>query len=110
MLAGSEPPRHWRRCSGQVVSALPGYATHGPQRFGSRQIVALGEVDTELLQALERLGSLDAFGYRGNPQCSGHLGDGLDHAAIDGIGGEAADELAVDLEEIHGQALEIVER
>src|SRR5258708_28684588 len=73
-------------------------------------MVALGEVDTELLQALERLGSLDAFAYRGYPQRPGHLGDRFDHAAIHWIGGEAADELAVDLEKIHGQALEIVER
>ena len=38
------------------------------------------------------------------------LGDGLDHAAIHDVGGDVRGEVAVDLEEIHRQRLQVHER
>src|SRR4029077_15046622 len=40
----------------------------------------------------------------GNPERAPDLADGLDHAAVDGVLGDMADELPVDLQEIHCRA------
>ena len=55
------------------------------QRRRSRQLVALHEIDSELREAGQRLGALDALTDGGDPKCAGHLADGLDQAAVDRI-------------------------
>ena len=49
--------------------------------------------------------TLHALTDGGDPKRAGHFADGLDQAAVYQIAAEAADQLPVDLEEIHRNLL-----
>ena len=51
----------------------------------------------------------DELGDRALAHAAGELDDGADHEPVGGVGGAVADELAVDLDEVEGQVLEVVE-
>src|SRR5215469_2546670 len=71
--------------------------------------VALREIDPDALQLIQHGLALDAFGDRGDAQCPADFADGFNHAAIDRVLRHLADELPVDLQEIHGQGLQVHE-
>ena len=51
----------------------------------------------------------DELGDRALAHAPRELDDGADHQAVGGVGGAVAHELAVDLDEVEGQVLEVVE-
>src|SRR5438128_4229616 len=69
---------------------------------GLGEVEALDVIDADGLEHRQHLGTFDFLGNRGDLHRTADLGDGLDHAAIHGVGGHVRREVAVDLQEIHG--------
>src|SRR5581483_3378823 len=55
-------------------------------------------------QGGQLLGRLDAFGHRGEAEVPAEVEDGPDDGRVARVGGEAGHELAVDLQEVGGEA------
>src|SRR5688572_15146548 len=93
-------------------SALPGLGmmpsmpqvSSGPEDLvdgaGFGEMEALDVVDPDILEHGQYLRALHLLRDGGDFHGTADLGDGLDHAAVHGIGGHVCGELAVDLEEI----------
>src|SRR5579859_6521977 len=79
-------------------------------RLRMGEIEPLREIDPDALELIEHRLRLHALGHRRDAERAADAADGLDHAAVDRILGDVADELAVDLEEVHRQRLQIKER
>src|SRR5579859_5701012 len=70
----------------------------------------LGEAYAQTPQFGEDLRRLHPFGDGLNAHGVADLADGRDHAAVDRIAGHVLDELAVDLQIVDGQGLQVHER
>lgn len=70
---------------------------------------SLGVVDAEPAQELERGLVLHALGDRGSPEAAGHFDDRLYGHPVGRGAGDLLDELAVDLERVERQVLQVVE-
>src|SRR6185312_12771196 len=71
---------------------------------------ALGKVHPDPLQLIQHRLALHALGDGRDPQRPADLADGFHHAAIDRVLRHLTDELAVDLQEVHRQSLQVHER
>src|ERR1700736_867050 len=84
------------------------------RQFGNRQRCrheeALRKIHTDAFQLIQHRFGLDALGHGRDTQRPAYLADGLDHAPVHGVLGDMADELAIDLEVVHRQRLEVHER
>jgi hypothetical protein len=83
---------------------------HFGKRSGFADVVALGEVHAVPSQQVHRCGVPDKFSNRLLSKANGHLHDRFNDLLIVSVPGEIADELAVDLEVVERQMLEIMER
>ena len=79
------------------------------ERDGSADVVALGVVDAESCDHALGLVVGDELGDRFFAEASGDPDDGLDHELVDLSAGGVLDELAVDLDVVERQVLEVVE-
>src|ERR1043165_3890768 len=95
------------RCA--AVSLLLTWAVTG-DTLRRRNPQALRVVDAELAHHPQHRVGLDPLGHGGDAHGAADAADGGDHGAVDGIVGDVAHELAVDLEEVHRQVLEVAER
>src|SRR3569832_1685305 len=73
------------------------------------EIIALYEVTALVAQEIELLHGLHALCYHLHLEAMGHEDDGARKHGIAGIGGEIVDERTVDLEHLHGEALQIAQ-
>src|SRR3954447_4477152 len=84
------------------------------ERFGDRcgtsDVVPLGVVDAELAHRLQRVGVGHELRQGWRSQASGDGDDRLDDEPVGGVVAQAADELAVDLEQVEAEVLEVGER
>src|ERR1700761_7218176 len=71
------------------------------------EIESLGEVHADALKLFQHCLAFDTLGHGRDTQRPSHLADGLDHASVNCILGNVADELPVDFEEVHRQGLGI---
>ena len=71
--------------------------------------VALDAVDAHLAHDPERVGVVHRLGDGRDAQALGGAHDSRDDLAADGAARQVADEAAVDLEDLHRQALQVVE-
>src|ERR1044072_6418622 len=94
---------------GAAVSLLLTWAVTG-DTLRRRNPQALRVVDAELAHHPQHRVGLDPLGHGGDAHGAADAADGGDHGAVDGIVGDVAHELAVDLEEVHRQVLEVAER
>src|SRR5579863_806465 len=95
---------HHARCAVRTL----GWQLRERQRLG--EVKALRVIDADAPELIEHRLALDALGDGGDAERAADLADGLDHAAVDRIGGDVIDELAVDLEKIDRQRLQVHER
>src|SRR5829696_7196687 len=79
------------------------------QRRGLADVVALRVVDAERRQQLERLLVADHLRDRALAEAARDVHDGLDHELVRAVAEAGAHELAVDLEVVERQVLEVVE-
>src|SRR6266568_6791711 len=82
----------------------------GPERLWLGHAVALSEIHADLAQQRYDAVAVDEFRDGLLVGDMADAVDGLDHRAVDWIVGHVFDEPAVDLEEIHGQMLQIGKR
>src|SRR3569833_3384240 len=80
------------------------------ERFGPGHVIALSEVHTDALELIEHGLVLDPLGDGRNPERSADLADRLHHAPVHGVGGDLTDELAVDLEVVYWECLQLLEK
>ena len=77
--------------------------------FGASEEVALAVVDAEVGEDVDAFLVADEFGDGVFAHAAGDLHDGGDQGAVGRVGGAVADELAVDLEVVKREVLEVVE-
>src|SRR5499427_6832264 len=70
---------------------------------------SLREIHADAPELGEYRLALHAFGHGGDPESAPDLADRLDHAAVHRVLGDVTDELAIDLQEVHRQRLQIHE-
>ena len=112
--AAGQPNRLWLVAGGRAASrggsagVFPraGWSAGGG---GSAEVVALAVVDAEAGQHFDGFLVADELGDRALAHAAGDLHDCGDQDAVGLIHGAVADELAVDLEVVEGQVLEVVE-
>src|SRR6516165_345530 len=99
------------RCSAQAGSRgeLPLLRQFADRQWG-RQVKALREIHPDAFELRKHRRALDTLGHGSNPERAPDLADRLDHAAVDRILGDVADELPIDLQEVHRQGLQVHER
>src|SRR5262249_50801184 len=107
--AGRAPRRfgRWRGRSGQPFPGALPWELRDRQRLS--EVEPLCEIDADALELREHGLRPAPRGDRGEPERPPHLADGLHHAAIDGVLRDVADELAVDLEKVYRQGLQVHE-
>ena len=71
--------------------------------------MALGKVDAQLAELLEHAGRLDELGHRRHPDHLRDVAEAPHRRQVQRIAAQLADELAVDLQHIHRQRLQIAE-
>ena len=119
--AASRRARWWPRSSAGRSTPGSGYRPLGVSRCGSAraesaerlglaEVEALGEVDAHLAQQLERLAVVDELGDRALAQPAGDVDDRPHDQLVGPVVGRSRDELAVDLQQVERQVLEVVER
>src|SRR4051794_15520882 len=80
------------------------------ERGGAPEVIALRLVDAELAQERDRLRIAGLLGHRALAHAARDLHERLDDDAVAGVAGAVAHELAVDLEVVEREVLEVVER
>ena len=96
----------------RVAALVGGLVLHQParQRGGPADVEALHVVDAEVAHQRHRLLVADHLGDRALAEPAGDVHDRLDHELVGAVGHAAAHELAVDLQVVERQVLEVVER
>src|SRR3954469_6844686 len=80
------------------------------QRRRLAEVEALGVVDAHAPQQRRRLAVADVLGHRALAEPARDVDDRLDDELVGPVDGRVADELAVDLQVVERQVLEVVER
>jgi hypothetical protein len=80
------------------------------ERLGAPEEVPLAVVDSEVGEDVDAFLVADEFGDGVFAHAAGDLDDGGDQNPVGGVGGAVADVLAVDLEVVERQVLEVIER
>jgi hypothetical protein len=76
-------------------------------RLRTTEVEPLAQLAAEGMQSRGLLGGFDAFGYNRQTQRTGQAQDRGDDSSIAGVGLESGHELAIDLQLIKGQALQV---
>src|SRR5579875_231189 len=96
-----------QRASGAGGKA-PGGARERAARAPDRK--ALGVIDAQLAQQLDRLGVADELRHGLLAQGTGKLRERADHHAVAVAARQVADEVAVDLDHVEGQLRQVLQR
>src|SRR5947209_14170992 len=79
-------------------------------RLGTAEVVALAIVDPEIAQQLDGGGPSDKLRHGLCAKSTGDLDDGPDNQLIGGVVDQRPDELAIDLEVVELEVLQVIER